>query len=131
MVYGIGVDLVSIERMQTIIQKQEEAFIQRVLSAEEWQTWQQKVEGKAMDYQAAKLAKYWAAKEATSKAFGTGFAQGIGWRDIGLQYNEAGKPFLVYQAKAQRFIIQQGIIASHISFSDEQAMVIAVVILEK
>lgn len=132
MIAGIGVDLVTIERIQALLIKYGDAFSQRILSEQEFSHWQQRLQNStSIEMNASKLAKYWAAKEATSKAFGTGFSNGIHWRDICLCYEANGKPSLYFTGGANQWVKKQGIQHAHISFSDEKTLVIAMVVLEK
>lgn len=130
-IYNIGVDLVAIDRITTLLQKYGDKFARRILCHQEFEDWKKRVSTLQCTHsRAAKLAKYWATKEATSKAFGTGFAQGIRWRDIGLNYDAQGKPSLYFQGRAKTWTMKHMITQSHISLSDECGMVIAMVTLE-
>ena len=76
------------------------------------------------------LAMRFAAKEATSKAFGTGFKQGVAPRQIEVRHNTAGKPSLVFSGQVQKLALENAIAASHVSLTDEDDFAVAYVVLE-
>ena len=124
MIYGIGTDIVRIERMQENLEKYPEKFAQRILSENEM------LEFSAHNQQARLLAKRFAAKEAASKALGTGFRNGITLRQIEITHDKLGKPQLVFYAEADAYIKNAGITSSFVSLSDESDYAVAYVILE-
>ena len=76
------------------------------------------------------LAMRFAAKEATSKAFGTGFKQGVAPRQIEVTHNAAGKPSLVFSGQVKKLAVENRIVASHVSLTDEDDFAVAYVIIE-
>ena len=76
------------------------------------------------------LAMRFAAKEATSKALGTGFKQGVSPRQIEVQHNRAGKPLLVFSEHVAELIQRENVTASFVSMADERDYAIAYVVLE-
>lgn len=122
MIYGIGVDLVQISRIQRCLDHHGERFAKRVLSESEY------LEFASSANQPRFLAKRFAAKEAFSKALGTGIAQGLSLRDISVDHDAAGRPFL--QCRNHRLLGRFRISASHLSLSDEADYAIAYVTLE-
>ena len=86
MILGIGNDLVDIRRIEKSLERFGERFVQRIFT----ETEQQRSEGRAT--RAASYAKRFAAKEACSKALGTGFRRGVFWRDMGVVNLRGGKP---------------------------------------
>lgn len=90
MIIGIGTDIVQIPRIEHIVNKYGILFQTRILSLKELEQFNQLPESKKMRY----LAKRFAAKEAVSKALGTGIADGLKFRDIGIYNDEAGKPYV-------------------------------------
>ena len=86
MIIGLGTDIVSIERIAKVLEKNEVAFIDRICTKDE-----KKYLQSCRDI-TLKLAKIWAVKEAAVKALGTGFVQGISFLDIELFHDELGKP---------------------------------------
>ncbi len=86
MILGLGNDLIDIRRIEKIIEKYGERFLDRIFTP---------VERQKSDRRAGRIASYakrFAAKEAFSKALGTGLAQGVYWRDMGVVNLPSGKP---------------------------------------
>ena len=86
MILGIGSDMVSIERIEATIQRFGVRFVQRVFS---------ETEKKTAEYRAATTetyAKRWAAKEACSKALGTGLRMGVAWKEMSVRNLPTGQP---------------------------------------
>ena len=77
------------------------------------------------------LAMRFAAKEAASKAFGTGFKQGVSPRQIEVQHNAAGKPSLRFSDNVAELARREKVGASFVSMADEREYAIAYAILEK
>jgi len=92
-ILGIGNDLIDIRRIEKTLARYGERFVQRIFTEVE----QQKAERRrgAGNSYAATLAKRYAAKEAASKALGTGFRSGVYWRDLGVVNLPGGKPTVV------------------------------------
>ena len=86
MILGIGNDLCDIRRIEKSLERFGDRFIQRVFTEIE----QKRSEGRAA--RAASYAKRFAAKEACSKALGTGLRRGVFWRDMGVINLRSGKP---------------------------------------
>jgi len=123
MIFGIGTDLVHIPRMQELLDKHNDKIAQRILSDAEFSEFQQATN------KAAFLAKRFAAKEATAKALGTGFRNGLSLRHIEVVNNEIGKPELSFHQQGQILIKQHNIGRSLLSLSDEQDYALAFVTL--
>src|SRR5918997_1887058 len=90
MILGIGNDLCDIRRIETVLERHGERFLQRVFTAAE----RAKAERRTERLHAGTYAKRFAAKEAASKALGTGFAAGVFMRDLGVVNLRSGKPTL-------------------------------------
>ena len=86
MIIGIGNDVIDIRRIEETLEKYGERFIQRLFTEVEIR----KSEKRAQ--RAASYAKRFAAKEACSKALGTGFRAGVFWKDMGVVNEPSGKP---------------------------------------
>ncbi len=93
MILGIGNDLIDIRRIESTLARFGDRFIQRIYTEVE-QAKAERRKGAGNSY-AATLAKRYAAKEAASKALGTGFRAGIYWRDLGVVNLPSGKPTVV------------------------------------
>jgi holo-[acyl-carrier protein] synthase len=96
MILGIGSDIIDIRRVERTLQRFGDRFTGRIFTAVE----QQKSDRRAN--RAASYAKRFAAKEACSKALGTGFRKGVFWRDLGVVNLPSGKPTLVLTNGAAR-----------------------------
>ena len=89
MILGIGTDLANIERIQRTMDRFGDRFIQRIFTAREQARANSRPHGVAATY-----AKRWAAKEACSKALGTGLRMGIAWKDMAVDNLHTGQPVM-------------------------------------
>jgi holo-[acyl-carrier protein] synthase len=96
MIIGLGNDIIDIRRVEKTIERYGERFLSRVFTEVE----RRKSDGRAM--RAASYAKRFAAKEACAKALGTGFRQGVFWRDMGVVNLPSGRPTLELTGGAAR-----------------------------
>lgn len=96
MIIGLGNDLIDIRRIEASIEKYGERFLNRIFT----ETERRKSDGRAA--RAASYAKRFAAKEACSKALGTGIRQGVFWRDMGVVNLPSGRPTMVLTGGALR-----------------------------
>jgi len=124
MIFGIGTDIVRVERMRRDIERFGDRFAERILTEQEMREYQE------VGQRAHFLAKRFAAKEAAAKAMGTGFSHGIQLRQIGVGHDDNGKPLLEFSGAAREFLDRHGIRVSHISLADEQDHAVAFVTLE-
>ena len=95
-VLGIGVDLVECARIQHSLDRFGDRFLHRVFTEGEIQY------STSMKFPARHLAARFAAKEAVSKAFGTGIGKAMGWRDIDVRKKPSGEPYLVLLGEAEK-----------------------------
>jgi len=123
-IFGIGVDVLRVERMQKLLDKHGDKLLQRLLAPKELR------EVKARKNRARALAMCWAAKEAFLKALGTGF-DGIGWKEVGVVREENGRPVLIFDRVMKARLKALGVGKSHISLSDDGGLVCAYVIVER
>ena len=124
MIYGVGTDIVSIKRIQEILNKNRDGFINRVLTEHERALFANKSDS------AAFCAKRFAAKEAFSKALGTGIGRVLSFQDLTVRKNENGKPYFVPSEKLRLYLQEKGIKQGHLSISDESLYALAFVVLE-
>ena len=124
MIYGVGTDIVSIERIQEILNKNRDGFINRVLTEHERALFANKADS------AAFCAKRFAAKEAFSKALGTGIGRVVSFQDLTVRKNENGKPYFLPSEKLRLYLQEKGIKQGHLSISDESLNALAFVVLE-
>ena len=123
MIYGVGIDLVRISRIEAAIGRHGDRFAQRILSAHELERYA------ASRRRASFVAKHFAAKEALLKALGTGLRMGIQWRHMDLRNDALGKPYVLCSGRVQELFAERGITASFVSLSDEDEYAAAFVTL--
>lgn len=127
MILGIGNDIIDIRRIEKTLETYGDRFVQRIFT----QTEQSRSNGRAQ--RAASFAKRFAAKEACSKALGTGISQGVFWRDMGVDNLESGQPTMKLTGAAGRHLSSitpdghQPII--HLTITDDFPMAQAFVII--
>lgn len=124
MISGIGVDIAEIARFQRMVDRFGDRIAHRLLTRQEFQ--QYKKRNRSLSF----LALRFAAKEAASKALGTGIAEGIGFHSIEVINNHMGKPELVFHGVANDLIQQRDISRTLLSLSDEKHYAVAMVVLE-
>lgn len=99
MIIGIGSDLIDITRIAKVLERHGERFIERVFTeAEQARAARRDKQPKLV---AATYAKRFAAKEACSKALGTGIRQGVWWRDMGVVNLRGGRPTMILTGGAK------------------------------
>ena len=123
MIFGIGTDIVKVERIERLHEKYGSRFIERLLMPAEQDAFQ------GQSRPARFLAMRFAAKEAIVKAMGTGFAHGIWIRDVGVAANEFGRPGIIWSPRGQSVRERLGIGEGHLTLSDEAGLVVAVAVL--
>ncbi|HEX9708027.1 MAG TPA: holo-ACP synthase [Steroidobacteraceae bacterium] len=123
MIFGIGTDLVRIERIAATWERFGEHFVERLLLPEERAIFDP-------DRRPARfLAMRFAAKEAIAKALGTGFRHGVWIRDFGFMQNAWGRPELRFSPRGRAVADQLGAGEGHLSLTDEAGLVTAVAVL--
>ena len=124
MIFGIGTDVVQLARVEETYARHGEHFVRRLLMPEE--------EAAFRKYKRPVrfLAMRFAAKEAAVKALGTGFAEGIGPRDVAVRSLPSGKPELVLSGKAREKADALGVKKLHLTLTHTRDNAAAVVILE-
>ena len=123
-IIGIGIDLVDCARIENSIERFGDRFLQRVFTEGEI------AYSQSMKFPARHLAARFAAKEALSKAFGTGIGKSMGWRDLDVQKKESGEPFVVLRGGAKQMAKERGVEKVWISLSHTEASGMATIILE-
>lgn len=124
MIYGIGTDIVEVERIQSSLEQFGDAFAKRILAESEWSEYESSA------FKARFLAKRFAAKEAFSKALGTGIRGEVSFQNIAVSHDALGRPLLQLTSALQDMLKQHHIQHSHISISDEKNLALAMVVLE-
>ena len=123
-VIGIGVDLVECARIQRAVDRFGDRFLHRVFTDREIEY------SMSMKFPARHLAARFAAKEAVSKAFGTGIGKAMGWRDIDVRKKPSGEPFLVFSGPAQQLAVARGVTSALITLSHTEHHAIACIVLD-
>jgi len=123
-VLGIGVDLVECARIQRSIDRFGDRFLHRVFTDGEIEY------SMSMKFPARHLAARFAAKEAVSKAFGTGIGKAMGWRNIDIRKKPSGEPFLVFSGPAQELAVARGVASALITLSHTEHHAIACIVLD-
>jgi holo-[acyl-carrier protein] synthase len=123
-VIGIGVDLVEVERIQHSLDRFGDKFLNRIFTRGEIEY------SMSMKFPARHFAARFAAKEAVSKAFGTGIGKAMGWRDIDVQKKPSGEPFLILEGGAKDLGAARGLTKSLITLSHTDHHAMAMIVLE-
>jgi holo-[acyl-carrier protein] synthase len=123
MIFGIGTDVVQLVRVERTWDRFGMHFAERLLLADE------RVLFEKSKRPVRFLAMRFAAKEAVVKAMGTGFANGMWVRDVGMMPNRLGQPQVVYSARGRAMCERLGIGGGHLSLTDEAGLIVAVAVL--
>jgi holo-[acyl-carrier protein] synthase len=124
MIYGVGNDVVEIGRIERALQRFGERFARRILCEPELRRFSGHVKP------AAYLAKRFAAKEAFTKALGTGIHAPANWQGMWVNNLPSGKPVMEYSIALRALLEKRGVTSAHLSLSDERGLAFATVILE-
>ena len=125
MIYGIGTDILRIERIEQLYGKYGQALAERLLSRIELLEW------RSVGNKTNFLAKRFAAKEAFAKAVHTGLRSPVTLHHISIAHDKLGRPEFVVEPPLQEWLCQQGIGRVHLSLSDDNGAVVAFVVAEK
>tara|TARA_E500000331_G_C16958407_1_gene583791 strand:+ start:231 stop:623 length:393 start_codon:yes stop_codon:yes gene_type:complete len=127
MILGVGSDIVNIQRIEKTINRYGDKFLKRCFTKEEIN------KSESRNNKAASYAKRFAAKEACSKALGTGISQGVFWKDIGVVNSKNGKPEIVLLGDAKKTLNQlmpkNGVPKISLTITDENNLAYAMVII--
>lgn len=124
MILGVGIDLIEVARIRTAAERFGDRFLKRILRPEEIAYCQQHRDP------APFLAARFAAKEAVSKAFGTGIGTALGWQDIEIGRRESGEPFVVLHGSGLKLFQERRATQLRISLSHTEQHATAVAVLE-
>jgi len=124
MILGVGIDIIEVARVQASYEKFGERFLNRILHPNEV--------AYCLSHKspAPFLAGRFAAKEAISKAFGTGIGAQLGWRDMEVARRESGEPHVILREGGQRLFEVRRAKAIHLSLSHTQNYAAATAVLE-
>ena len=124
MIVAIGIDLVEIARIEEVFARRGDRFRARVFTDDEINY---------CEHRASKFASYaarFAAKEATMKALGTGWSDGVGWMDIEVVSGPNGAPALQLHRRALERLREIGATKAHVSLTHSGSLAMAEVLLE-
>jgi holo-[acyl-carrier protein] synthase len=124
MIFGIGTDIVEVTRIEASITQFGHDFAKRILADSEMASYEKSA------IKARFLAKRFAAKEAFSKALGTGLRAPCTFQHIAVGHDDLGKPILQLADELQAFLTAKNVTKTHISISDEKNLAAAFVVLE-
>lgn len=124
MIISTGIDIIEISRIEESFTRQGVRFRNRIFTANEIAY----CEGIAAKF--SSYAARFAAKEAAMKALGTGWAEGVSWREIEVERSEKGAPSLVLTGRALERMSELGARRAHLSLSHSGNLAIAQVVLE-
>ncbi len=128
MIIGLGSDLIDIRRIERSLERHGDRFIERVFTDEE------RRRSESRGARVASYAKRFAAKEACAKALGTGIANGVFWRDMGVVNLAGGMPTIELTGGAARRLKAmlpegtRGVV--HVTITDDYPLAQAFVVLE-
>jgi holo-[acyl-carrier protein] synthase len=124
MILGLGIDIIEVARIEGSYERFGDRFLQRILHPGE------------IEYCLSNrapgpfLAARFAAKEAISKAFGTGIGAQFGWHDVEVARHPSGEPYVIFRGKGPELMFQRQATSLRISLSHTQTYAAAVAILE-
>jgi holo-[acyl-carrier protein] synthase len=124
MILGTGIDLIEVARIAASLEKFGDRFVNRILLPDEIAYCLQHRQP------APFLAARFAAKEAISKAFGTGIGAALGWQDMEVRRKESGEPFVVLHGKGRDLFAARGAQKIHLSLTHTEHYAAATAILE-
>jgi len=122
-ILGLGIDVVDLSRIAGILERRGERFVARLCRPGEWQR-------RRGDAFVQHVGGLFAAKEAVLKALGTGWAQGLNFRQVEILRISSGAPQAVLHAAAESRAAAMGVERVHLSITHEQSYAAAVAILE-
>jgi holo-[acyl-carrier protein] synthase len=125
MIFGIGTDILRVDRVAATYKRFGDHFVDRLLLPEEKKLF-------ALSKNPVRfLAMRFAAKEAIVKAMGTGFSNGMWLRDSGVSPNSLGRPDIIFSERGRLKCKELGIAGGHLTLTDEAGLVVAMAVLEK
>lgn len=124
MIIGSGIDIVNIERIENVVKRWGDRFLERVYTDREINWCQRKA------HPSECFAIRFAAKEAFLKAIGSGLRNGIQWTDIEVENDPLGRPFLLFYRRAKEVLQTSRIERTHLTLSHDRPFAVAHVLLE-
>lgn len=125
MIFGVGTDIVEVNRVQQTFDRFGDRFVERLLMQEERELF------RSSKRPVRFLAMRFAGKEAVVKAMGTGFRHGVWIRDVGVINNDWGRPLIIFSERAKTVCRNLGIGEAHVSLTDDAGLVVAFAVAMK
>jgi holo-[acyl-carrier protein] synthase len=124
MILGVGIDIIEVARVKASHERFGKRFLKRLLLVDET--------AYCLKHKnpAPFLAGRFAAKEAVSKAFGTGIGAQLGWHDIEIRHRESGEPFVILHGKGKKLLAARGGRKVWVSLSHTENYAVATAIVE-
>ena len=122
-VIGIGADIIEVERIRGVLDRQGERFLNRVFTEEE------RAYCSSMKYPHKHYAARFAAKEAVSKCFSTGIGAELGWKSVSIYHGERKQPLVRLDEKGEALLRHVGATHVHVTLSHTDTMARAVAVL--
>lgn len=120
MIFGVGTDLVEMERMRRIYDRWGDRAVTRILTVAE----RERAAGSTKDLY-RKLALHFAGKEAVVKAFGTGFTPRMTLQDVEIIPDRRGRPTVGFSSAAASYLSERGAGVTHLSLTDDAGLAMA------
>jgi holo-[acyl-carrier protein] synthase len=120
---GIGADIIEVERVRGVLERQGERFLHRVFTDEE------RAYCSSMAHPHKHYAARFAAKEAVSKCFSTGIGAELGWRSVSVYHGDRKQPLVRLDEKGETLLRSVGATHVHITLSHTETMAMAVAVL--
>jgi holo-[acyl-carrier protein] synthase len=125
MIVGVGIDIVDVSRIEHLLQRYGNHFIGRVLAATEHAAYRESTRP------AWFIANRFAAKEALSKALGTGLRYPVTLHAISVSNDTLGKPSFLFHGPLPDYLAMRGVVHHHLALTHEKGVACAVVVLEQ
>ncbi len=125
MILGTGIDIVELARIEQVLKKHGERFLERVYTPVERENCVR--EGQVL---LERLAGKFAAKEALLKALGTGLSSGVSWHDVEIVSDTAGAPQAKFYGSAAGLADKLGVRVAHVSVSHSRTCAVALAVIE-
>ena len=129
MIYGVGCDVVELSRVAEVMAERGDRFAKRILSDVEWATYEKRralSDARGLAF----VASRWAAKEAISKALGTGISGDVTFHSMRITHRETGAPVVAFADPLKTRLEMEGV-SVHVSITDEKSVVAAFAVAEK
>jgi len=128
MIFGVGIDIVEIERIDASYARFGERFARRILGASELERFQARA-ARSKRRGIAFLSTRFAAKEAVSKALGLGMRSPMQWRAVEVINDASGRPLVTVHGQLKQFV-ERNRLRLHVSLTDERMTAAAYAIAE-